>query len=466
MRLVGVLFTWTTVFFCFGGVALECSGSAYAQGSEPGAIAMGLGGTADSQYDHSVFMAVDVGYKGNGTYTAFSAVRERRCLLTANHNLIEGEDGFPVVVFQGQNLHGSLDKVPRQTVARGLGRLCDLSGAPPPGLMSRKNEIFPPYSDVAILWLEDRTGPNRLKKYIKLDINEVEFMQPNSKLEIDTEHSHDDKQGIFVGYGLRGPHAQPPDSFREQIPTTVRSYSRSPINASEPVVWGAGYWAAHPTSAPCEGDSGGPLILDGKVIGILSGSPLEVAKKDGCIGRGERAIFSALTSYKYPTDAPDDSLSNYGWVMQNVDYVCTKFLVVLVAPDPHKAGKVMGDVQGSFRRDREKLSEVSYNGRIDTARDDYYESITEEMKLNTITAIPRAGYKFVRWQGVTLSDGEAGNLYNSCPCDGLTTPYCAMTYDSVGFYSQDTSDDYSSCFAVFAADEPAASPPGKFVPPE
>jgi hypothetical protein len=440
---------------------------------------MGIGGAADSEYEHSVFMAAngpshvadDPDYDGTPrghTFTVFSAIRNRRCLLTADHS-IDGEkitrnQGQPWVVYQGQNLYGkNLNSAPRQAVAAGLGRWHDLSGAKING--SRPDGAWGSYSDVAILWLEDRTGVDNLKKYKKLEIDSSEFMKANDLSYIDTSDARDDRQAVFVGYGNRGKNANPPKAFREQILTTVHSYSRPPVNSgSNTVDPGAGYWTMQTNTASCKGDSGGPLILDGKVIGTLAGG---VNANGDCIVGGDPSVFAALTRYEYPINSGDFYHSNYGWIMKNVDFVCTKYLMVLISPDPRNVGGlVMGKVVGSLRRDRTVTTDIEHNASIDTAKKDHVESITEEMTSNRITAIPSPGYRFVSWQGGVLRDADTGKTYNTCPCNGSTTTDCVLSYDDVGYYSDSTSSDRSGCIARFAQVSVPIPTSPKSVPPE
>jgi hypothetical protein len=378
-----------------------------------------MDGTADTAntYKNSVFA---IGYSTSGVSTAFVAIRQKRCLVTAAHAYPYNAPMEAVSVDQSVVPYKYNE---RQWIAAGTTRWRTDGDA-----ADKK-----PFSDVGILWLENRqnlaTGPKtRIDTYVPLQLAST----PPSKMPTNL---------TVVGYGTdeRGGSV---DSFRSFGTVTFDAYLNPFIELGsdwmsdrKDVPKGSLYITNDNDGAKIMGgDSGGPA-LEGNVVYALVHGFTRYNETVWLVGD---YLFAGVDKYANSSG----KLSNYEWLYEQADFICTKSLSVYL-----KTG-VASIVGTTIRPVIHKA--IQANGKINLAADntavDGIENIHEGMVIS-LSATLQPGYSFVEWEGPDLVD-SSGMKKNLCPCHGSKNPVCTVSFDSIGIYDESRSIDNAQCGVV------------------
>jgi len=177
----------------------------------------------------------------------------------------------------------------------------------------------------------------------------------------------------------------------------------------------------------CSGDSGGPVIQGGKVVGVISrgnnGRCLPNTAPDG--SPDYRDEFGAAAGIDNWTES---------WLDRTIERICGKELSV------HVEGH--GTITGRKETDStHHWAEAIINRNIDCGSEPLAEEDCAEMihdnETIELTAEPVDGAEFEMWSG------------ERCPCDGSDEPTCPID-DSIGEYTADDSIDSAYCVANFS----------------
>jgi hypothetical protein len=377
-------------------------------------------GTADAAgNDPSIFMISGINSSGQVTAPIGTAtnIRYPRCLLTAGH-VATPPSGSSLVAWQGQVINPATSKAQSvaQKVIKGTGN----------------------FDDLAILWLENRVGPSSISSYTQkpmkddIGLQHVDFVVPG---DLADQSIGGPVEVTYYGYGANTL-AATGSGTRRKGSGKARWYSIG--NMELPALDGSAYQLQPmtPAGAPgaqraCEGDSGGPVIHDGKVFAVLKG-----ASTGSCDATGTTVAVGL------DDEAAPGGQSNKDWIHEWTRRICRKSI------DVRKSGP--GKVTGILTADPSDLfPDPSIDGLIQCAWDtaggstpsgwlNCGESVHDGESI-TLTATPDSGKTFYRW----MSSGAA------CPCALSTNPVCTMSYASLGTYSFGMSLDGSFCVAVF-----------------
>jgi len=170
----------------------------------------------------------------------------------------------------------------------------------------------------------------------------------------------------------------------------------------------------------CDGDSGGPVVQNGKVVAVHSGSTNADCSPNytdtgGYTHHPETSLETALLG------APK------AWLEEAIERVCGKTLTVGTIG----FGRVEGTLEGG---DAPAYADTSINKAINCPFD--CSEMIHDGQSMTLTAHPEGDAEFIVWSG------------DRCPCAGTDDPECPID-DSIGEYGPDVSVDSASCHAHF-----------------
>lgn len=379
-----------------------------------------------------------------------SNVKYKRCLLTAAH--VVGEPIQSMQVYRGQDLR-NLDDKEFQNIAGG--------------------EVVPDatkgWRDLAVLWATNQltrpptpppgggggsgdagadggagggTGGDPGEKRIPIggwspqtmiDSIGLTNTQLNPKGEPQAEHPSPGgpMDVTIVGYGNNATNAQNEDIGDSVLRKGTMSATHF-IDGADQIHFGdltGGYYylqlKAPENQAACLGDSGGPARTAGGIFGVIS-----TQIGNTCATTAENHVTALNRSHVA------GEISNWDWVHQAIARVCKKDLSTGVSGQ----GKVTGDVApGQEHTEGTWLNNQIRCGNTAANLTDCGEFIHENQSI-TLTATAGTGWHFVRWYAMGAH----------CQCNNSTSATCAISYGSMGEYTQTSSNDVESCYAEFA----------------
>lgn len=205
--------------------------------------------------------------------------------------------------------------------------------------------------------------------------------------------------------------------------------------------------------AACEGDSGGPLFIANKFVGVLSGSH---GKNRFRCDTADTAIYSGFNSHNYGTVNNVVMEGNYEMTRDLVEATCGKRVYIEI--DDPNAGGVIGTM--SPATDAGSFQTIETNNKIHCGKEKDCREMIHAGQVLTITAKPNtaAGWKFKQWEpngiwNYTSQWGVLPTLYSGCPCNETETsiknPVCKILYSKVGHYTSTLSIDNTRCTPIF-----------------
>ena len=302
-----------------------------------------------------------------------------------------------------------------------------------------QNDIRPnwasPWTDLQVLWLTNMAGADKLNEpddYDPLALLDT-FAVPETGLLYGYGHNTT-QSGTDVGRGIRRWGGANTTRFvrgNQQTPARAGSYYQLDV-------------AAFPSnSAACEGDSGGPVAPNG-------GTPLGVF---GVISTSNGTSCSQATRTEVTgldRSAPMGEKSNWDWVHETIEKICTKKVGASVWPLLPPSGRVVGTLTPAPLF----YVEPEMNGYIDTEYGDGDENVHHHQSI-TLTAIPDPGMRFKQWTSlrtiVCTDKGCVIGRSHCIPCEESTDPVCELPYPVIGYYDEQESDDTTFCIAEFEA---------------
>ncbi|MBK8254878.1 MAG: hypothetical protein IPK82_19740 [Polyangiaceae bacterium] len=347
-----------------------------------------------------------------------------RCILTAEHHPVSR-------IYAGVNLQGNL--------AGKLNQDVDTRIPHPDPHKSRR--------DLAILWmkaLKSEAGNPRLQEadYSKIELKDsMGLTSADLKADgtLNNESAGAPIDVRLIGYGdndtVMG--ADTGGSIRRHGDAEARFFIQGSAQTVYPKFQGGFYHivakAGAAARAACSGDSGGPVLHDGKAFAVISNS-----EDVDC----NKVTWTRATSLD--KGAIPNKKSNWDWVHETAEKTCGKKMGAGKGCD----GKVIGTVSPA----QSMALDSTLNSEIRVGEDNCFgeEDPTEMVHYGqtiTLTATPNPGYQFDHWTG------------SYCPCEGSSSPTCVASYNDIGFYTETVSIDESFCFALFEQIDPQEPPP-------
>jgi hypothetical protein len=408
-----------------------------------------LNGTLTSGYTGSVFAGTSLDSSTGIPSTQFTAtnVVYKRCMLTAAH--VDDLSKKPTLLFQtAQYPWGTAPNfvlTALQEAARRRQKRAIAQGESPDVMA---------WEDLEVVWVTNYTG---YRSYFRNPSTPTLTLKDYKPLELLPDLGLKSGEAP-TNYGQKNGYAPPVD---KSVNATIVGYGKWSLdqtsapwpNQRKGEVAVTGFFQGSQQSTPragawyidfplqndfakgnavLGGDSGGPLLVDGKVAGVASSG--------GSIGN-LLSVFGVHTALDTGTVPGSDVQSNYQWVKDRIEEICTKY-VTFAKPS---GGKIVGSVSPA----QTILSPYDFDDKVvcgrDTVSDDTncIEGIHENQTVS-VTATPAEGMKFIRWEAYSATQGS------NCVCAKTPTqPDCTINFDKVGFYSNMISNDVAGCVAVF-----------------
>lgn len=409
----------------------------------------------------------------SGGHGSSTAVRYRRCLLTANH-VVSPLHNY-MAAFMGPVV-GTGSKYQKK---QGSTLIDPYSN---------------PYRDLAVLWLENKTDTNNiaLSDYDPIEIASISDLYPNDTdfpgwqestsgtLNFEDLLPNNYKLASFWGFGNSASGALDYGTLRKgdavlhmyhdytnyQAPTLGSTLI---LTQSSAIDWGGPNPVPTANSSADSGDSGGPLRLPAgdldKVYGV-NAAVLDIID-------GRFSIMSTLerdnrtrsgTIVREPFSYAD--FGNFDAVNIAIEETCNKYIhastrgVVLGGGNVVKVGQIHGELDSGANDIIPNAENLNmYNGKMrcdvpgvdqdceETMRDKPGQKMVLDATPIVPSPIEGETYVFDQWMGPTLSLEEP-NSQELCWCVGQGA-HCEVPYDKVGQYGPDLSSDTEHCLAVF-----------------
>lgn len=392
---------------------------------------------ANTSADRTSVLAIRSDLTADASVGTAEVVKFPRCLVTAQH--VAEAMGTSSYVFAADNV--LIGNYITQDV---LNTLEDARIARTKNL----GVAGDPLVDVSVLWLD-----NKLDQTVGVDtdrrIQENEYAPFNLGVAQDfgfTPTTYGDSPEApslvwLMGYGINNPDDDTGAGRKREGPAYATAY-REELHVSNDGVTRGAYFEVEPVSVGgqigCKGDSGGPLRLGNTLYGVLS------------VGEGHSTCKS-ITGNKFTAFNSSPVIpGNYERVLQAIAETCNKTIHFGVSG----SGTVTGTMLTSEPRFADNVAlnhEISCNPLNPNAID-CSEYIHAPETLN-VQAVPDGDWEFFRWDTTVYS----------CKCD--TNPdenvrepaTCSIPYAHVGYYTPQSSYDFSGCRAVFVQKSSSSS---------
>jgi hypothetical protein len=182
----------------------------------------------------------------------------------------------------------------------------------------------------------------------------------------------------------------------------------------------------------CAGDSGGPMIFGGSILGIAS-----VTDRHACNDKG----FEYHTAFNTTKLDKNDAAANYDWTMDTVEELCTKWQTVKIDGQGTVAGTIAPVQARAVGGDRGNSS-IQCPG--DCAENFHGPAPSRAAQSMTLNAQASDGWTFSHW--------SSESKIRKCQCDGSGDTSCNVAEGPMGYYDPDTSIDEDVCIAHFTQD--------------
>lgn len=183
-------------------------------------------------------------------------------------------------------------------------------------------------------------------------------------------------------------------------------------------------------NAGCAADSGTPLIHSGKFYGVYNSTLPDVTYcADAAVD-----FYASFDDVNSKSFLDGGSETNWKRITRLVEKTCGKTLNTGI-----NFGQ--GNIYGSFTPQwTDPDGSKEFNGLINCYADFDCTEFMHEGDSITLTATPATSWEFDKWEGGGSS---------ACPCHQSTAANCTVSYDQMGYYTDQVSSDHSYCQANF-----------------
>ena len=394
-----------SIFQCVVVVLLTVAGALFSSA----VLAIKDGYEDGAGNDKKIFMPLT---NGQTKATAFN-VKYPRCLLTAAH----------------------VDQITHVYAGTDLRDLAGRKRQPVTALVKRPG-WRPLWTDLQILWLSNLQTALSIREPGDYQAVNLQDSITLPTLGVLAGYGHNTTQaGVDVGSGIRRWGRANTQLFESGV-------ARNPPRAGSYYFLPASVFPLH--NASCGADSGGPAASDILLTNVFGVTTANVGQD--CAGSTD-TIVTGLDR-----GAPAGEKSNWDWVHETIEKICTKKVGVDIWPMPSS-----GEVVGVLNPAPSFYDGLEMNGVINTTQGDWEENVHDGQTL-TLTAIPnQPWWRFKWWTSLRLmhctpQGCELGRSYCHA-CEGSTNPVCVLPYSLVGYDDEQESYDWSRCIAEFESED-------------